>query len=382
MRRMINIMLFVPLIGLSQQQSLESINYDGNDREYIIYIPQSYSVNNPVPVLLAFHGGSGFADDFMNNEADFRSISDTAGFILVYPQALEDPNDGNSTNWLHKDPTDHKDIFFVEALIDDISTNYSIDTERIYACGYSLGGMFSYELACQLNNKITAISSVAGAAFFGAFSSCDIYHPTAVQSINGTEDGTHPYDDQNGWGYFSVAAIDSFWAVNNNTDALPIITPIPDINTADGSSVERYSWINGDGCVSVEELKITGGGHDWPSPLSPFTNQDINATSEVWNFVSKYNMNGLIECDTISTSISSLTLPKVSLQPNPSNGTFTVHSTQSILQIEVYNLLGKQVASEVGQGRNLALSMVQPTGLYFVKVLHNEGDVTLPYLLE
>ena len=50
----------------------------------------------------------------MNYEADFRTISDTAGFIVVYPQALEDPNDGNSTNWLHKEPTDHKDIFFIE----------------------------------------------------------------------------------------------------------------------------------------------------------------------------------------------------------------------------------------------------------------------------
>ena len=105
----------------------------------------------------------------MNNEADFRSISD-AGFILVYPQALEDPNDDNSTNWLHKEPTDHKDIFFVEALIDTIATQYNIDTKRVYACGYSLGGMFSYELACQLNYKIAAISSVAGAAFLGAFS--------------------------------------------------------------------------------------------------------------------------------------------------------------------------------------------------------------------
>ena len=86
--------------------------------------------------------------------------------------------------------------------------------------------------------------------------------------------------------------------------------------------------------------------------------------------------------DTTSTSISTITLPTVSLHPNPSNGTFTVHSTQSILQVEVYNLLGKQVATEVGEGRHVALSMVQPTGLYFVKVLHDEGDVTLPYLLE
>ena len=106
--------------------------------------------------------------------------------------------------------------------------------------------MFSYELACQLNHKIAAISSVAGAAFLGAFSFCEITHPTAVQSINGTDDGIHPYNDQNGW-YFSIAEIDSFWVNSNNTDISPIITPFPDVNSSDGSQVERHSWINGDG---------------------------------------------------------------------------------------------------------------------------------------
>ena len=203
------ILLFLPFLGISQQLTTQNILFDGNNREYIIYVPQIYSPSISTPLLFAFHGGSGYANDFMNYEADFRSISDTAGFILVYPQALEDPNDGNSTNWLHKEPTDHKDIFFVEALIDTIATQYNIDTKRVYACGYSLGGMFSYELACQLNHKIAAISSVAGAAFLG-FQFCEITHPTAVQSINGTDDGIHPYDDPNGW-YFSVVEIDSFW---------------------------------------------------------------------------------------------------------------------------------------------------------------------------
>ena len=295
------LLLTLPFCCFSQQLTTENIFYDGNNREYIIYIPQIYSSTNPTPILFAFHGGSGYADDFMNYEADFRSIADTAGFILVYPQALEDPNDGNSTNWLHKEPTDHKDIFFIETLIDTIATHYNVNTERVYACGYSLGGMFSYELACQLNHKITAISSVAGAAFLGAFSFCEISHPTAILSINGTDDGTHPYNDQNGW-YFSVAAIDSFWANSNNTDILPIVTQVPDINSSDGSQVERYSWINGDGCVSVEELKIINGGHDWPSPLSSWSNQDINANVEVWNFLSKYEMDGLIGCNSTSYS--------------------------------------------------------------------------------
>ena len=108
------LLLCLPYVGMSQQLTTENVLYDGNNREYIIYVPQNYSQSISTPILFALHGGSGYANDFMNYEADFRSISDTAGFILVYPQALEDPNDGNSTNWLHKEPTNHKDIFFIE----------------------------------------------------------------------------------------------------------------------------------------------------------------------------------------------------------------------------------------------------------------------------
>ena len=290
------LLLCFPFFALPQQLINENIFYDGNNREYIIYIPQSYSPSISSPILFAFHGGDGYAIDFMNYEADLRSISDTAGFILVYPQALEDPNDGNSTNWLHKEPTNHKDIFFIETLIDTISSEYNIDLNRIYACGYSLGGMFSYELACQLNNKIAAIASVAGAAFYGAFANCNITHPTAVLTINGTLDGTHPYNGLPNV-YFSIPDINNFWINNNNTDVTPIITQIPNSNVSDGSTVERYSWQNGNGCVSIEELKIINGDHDWPSPLSFWANQDIDANVELWNFLSKFDMNGLIACN-------------------------------------------------------------------------------------
>ena len=295
------LLLCLPYIGISQQLTTENIFYDGNNREYIIYVPQTYTPTSPTPVLFAFHGGSGYANDFMNYEADFRLISDTAGFILVYPQALEDPNDGNSTNWMHKEPTNHNDIFFVETLIDTIASNYNVDIERIYACGYSLGGIFSYELACNLNNRIASVSAVAGAAFLGSFSYCILSHPTAVLSIPGTNDQTHPYNDLNGW-YYSVSEINNYWATYNNTDPTPLVVQLPDLSSSDGSTVERYSWVNGDGCVSVEELKIINGGHDWPSTLSSWGNQDINASEEIWNFVSKFDINGLIGCNTTSNN--------------------------------------------------------------------------------
>ena len=286
------------------QQTTEYMFYDGHNREYILYIPSSYSSSTATPILFAFHGGTGYADDFMNYEADFRPIADTAGFILVYPQALGDPNDCFNTSWLHKDPTNHKDIFFIEALIDTLSTLYNIDNDRIYACGYSLGGMFSYELACNLNYKIAAISSVSGAAFIGAFGNCDLYHPTAVLTINGTTDNEHPYNDQSGV-FFPVPHISEFWANHNNTDQTPVVATIPDYDPNDGSTVERYSWLNGDNCVYVEELKVIYGGHQWPGT---FGNMDIDASNETWRFVSKFNTSGLINCSSTNTKNQQLVI--------------------------------------------------------------------------
>ena len=91
--------------------------------------------------------------------------------------------------------------------------------------------------------------------------------------------------------------LQTFWSNYNNTDPNPVITDVEDISPYDGSTVERKRWLNGDNCSSVQELKVIGGDHDWPGV---FGNMDINATNEIWNFVSKYDINGLINCNTSS----------------------------------------------------------------------------------
>ncbi len=288
------LIIYIPSFG--QEIFNEQIICDGNTREYIIYIPENYS-NSSLPLLIALHGGGGYAQEYMLYEADFRPVADTANFILVYPQALEDPNDDLSTNWMHKDPTNHDDVDFIEAIIDTISNNYLIDNSRIYLCGYSLGGMFCYSTACKLSDKITAIGSVAGGIFIGELTYCSPSNPISVITINGTLDDTHPYDDTEGI-YHSVNEINSFWINHNMTDLQPIIEQVENINSSDGSYVEKYSWINGNECSEVQELKIVNGGHDWPSFHNNWGNQDIDACIEIWNFVSKFSSNISLDCNT------------------------------------------------------------------------------------
>jgi len=285
---------------VAQQFLDETISHDGNTRMYRIYIPGSYDGNTSFPLVFNFHGGG----DNISSQvaiADMRGIADTANFILVYPQAFPDPGDGGSTNWLHKDPTDFDDVFFVEAMIDEISSRYSIDAQRIYACGYSLGGEFTYELACRLNDKIAAISAVARTMGTAAFNNCVPSHPTGIQTILGTDDFISPYDGFffNGEQfYLSADEMHEYWVTQNNTSTTPNVEQVPNTNQNDGSTVERITWENGENCVSVEHLKVNGGGHDWPGT---FGNMDIDASIEIWNFVSQFNLSGRIDCSITST---------------------------------------------------------------------------------
>ena len=285
--------LFITNISYAQGYISETIQHDGLIREYSIYVPASYDGTANFPLLFNLHGGGGTIASHIGI-ADMNPIADTANFIVVYPQARPDPSDGNSFNWIAKVPGTFDDVTFFSSLLDTIASNYQIDQNRIYACGYSLGGDMSFELACKLNSRIAAIAPVARTMQANPNSFCSPVHPTGVLTILGTDDITSPYNGITYLGveyYLSSAATHSYWATHNNCDttaSVNIVSP----------SVEQYFWSTASGCTYVEELKVIGGGHDWPGS---FGNLTIDSNIEIWEFVSRYNINGLIGC--ITTSI-------------------------------------------------------------------------------
>lgn len=307
MKKLILLLFFIPSLSISQTTLTSTLSFDGLIREYIVYIPLSYDPTKNTPVLFNFHGGGGYASDFILLN-DMRPIADTANFIAVYPQGAVDP-EGGTTSWLHKAPTDHDDIFFVEAIIDALSLEYSIDQNRIYACGYSEGAILSYELGCRLNNKIASFAAVSGSMLADHYRN-DIYgwgpcspsHPTGMMLIPGTIDSS-PHSTYEGLSYFdmplymSVNEITNYWSNYNNTDTNPVVTNLADSAPNDGSTVEQNLWLNGDNCVSVQELKVVNGDHEWPGS---FGNMDISASEEIWNFVSQFDLQGRIDCSSLS----------------------------------------------------------------------------------
>lgn len=351
---------------IAQQFLNNTLLHDGETREYTVYIPSSYDGNTTVPLLFNFHGGGG---DIASQIAiaDMRPIADTAKFILVYPQALPDPNDGGSTNWLHKEPTTVDDIFFVEAMIDTIISQYEINEGRVYACGYSLGGEFTYELACRLSSRIAAVGVVARTMGTGTFNNCSPTHPTGIITILGTEDWISPYDGLF-WGgiqyYLSADEVHNYWSSYNNTSSQPIVTQLPNLNQSDGSTVEHYWWGNGDQCVSVEHLKVIGGGHDWPGT---FGNMDIDASSEIWNFVSKYNLDGLINCSITSVYEA---IKEIRFYPNPVVESITIDMDLTVNQeYRIYSTIGELMISGKIDPENKTINLSDlPANIYFLSI--------------
>jgi polyhydroxybutyrate depolymerase len=259
----------------------QTIVYDGINREYILYIPDSYDGITSIPLMLNFHGFGGSASEYII-EADMRSLSESDTFILVYPQGsyLEGYSHWNACPKGGDNKSDTDDFGFVESMINEISSQFNVDMERIYAAGYSNGSMMAYGLANYKSDLIAAVASVSGGMLdcIGKTS-----HPMPIVHLHGTSDGVLPYNGSIGW--ISAQSTLDYWINFNNTTTNPNVSSY----NIGGMTIEHYVYGQGDNSVSVEHYKYIGGDHVWFSE-----NYQGQSTSElVWNFVSRYDINGL-----------------------------------------------------------------------------------------
>ena len=110
-------------------------------------------------------------------------------------------------------------------------------------------------------------------------SHCSHYMVVLHQMFRGTSDGVLPYNGNNDWN--SAQSTLDHWINFNNTALTPSI--------ASDNTIEHYVYDQGDSSVSVEHYKFIGGDHVWFSA----TYQGQSTSELVWNFVSRYDINGL-----------------------------------------------------------------------------------------
>ncbi|MDP5137457.1 pectin acetylesterase-family hydrolase [Rheinheimera baltica] len=259
-------------------QQMLTLLYDGLERSYLLTVPSEYSENIPVPLLFSLHPLGATAEQFFN-VTQLDIIAEREKFILVTPQGVR----GAWATTGFPPGGDADDIGFINALIDKLSTSYNIDANRIYATGFSNGAFLSIDLACNLSDRIAAVAPVAGVMTSTLMQSCMPKRPVPILQTHGTNDPLLPYE--------SAERVIDYWVSFNQTSSTPEIIDLPDPYPSNGTSVQRFTYANGASGVTVQHLRIEGGEHDWPGAVG---DSDINMAEEVWGFLKRYDLNGVI----------------------------------------------------------------------------------------
>lgn len=330
----------VSLISFSQTSQTLTMMHGGLTRTYKIYVPANYDGNISVPLLFNLHG---YTSDMDEQEVygDFRSIADTAGFILVHPNGTLDASGNRFWNAFTSFGVD--DIGFLNALVQEIKQNYTINDNKIYSVGMSNGGVMSYIMACQANNPFTAVGSVTGSMPVGSFPNCQANRPTPIIQIHGTADQVLPIGGNPQ--FEPVAEVVDYWVSHHDIPLnSPIFIELPDINTNDNSTAHQYIYCSDPNSpCEVEYFEIQNGGHTWPGSIVPLpnmgaTNQDINASAEIWRFFNQFSKDELLQTEKFSPQ------PELTIYPNPSydNEVF-ISTNQEVEKIILLNQLGQTV---------------------------------------
>ncbi len=274
------------------------VNVDGDQREFLFYVPQSLrAFSGPRPLVLVMHGVLSTDEKvFEKTLTSFNLLAERHGFVVAYPKAVLrawDLGEGIASSLL---PKRRDDIAFLKKVIAAIDGMIQIDRNRIYATGFSLGGQMSYALACKNPGLIRAVMTVSMSLPDFLVDDCQFGPPLSVLMIHGTEDhwvpfqgGTFPVGPRERDWYLSHERTVEIFRQRDGCNPALYFTELID-NLDDDTRVTRREWRQCDNSAVVSYV-IEGGGHAWPREEQSLearilgrATMEFDAADEAWTF--------------------------------------------------------------------------------------------------
>ena len=153
------------------------------ERKYTIDIPEDYDKNKTYRLIFAMHMMGGNMQTMVDqNFYGLKTYAEKDGVdvIFVAPEGYTD-----RSPWRGRDNKDH--IFFAD-MLELFKDKLSIDTSRVFSCGFSFGAMFTYSLSLAFQDDLRAVACYAPANW-NIYLPENTGKPLAFYSVTGTEDG-------------------------------------------------------------------------------------------------------------------------------------------------------------------------------------------------
>ncbi len=173
----------------------------GKEMEYALFVPSNYQKGKKTPLVVALHGLGSNPQQILR----YPGLTDQAekyGFIAVAPMGY------NSAGWYgvkgQKGPKmnpenlgelSEKDVMNV---LDLVRKEFTIDEQRIYLMGHSMGGGGAWHLALKHPDIWAALAPIAPAIFRPAADVAKIKHIPVIL-IQGDQDKLVPVASPRRW---------------------------------------------------------------------------------------------------------------------------------------------------------------------------------------
>jgi polyhydroxybutyrate depolymerase len=253
---------------------------DGVEHEYYVFTPTN-EANGLSPLLVLLQGGGADAGWRFASQFDWEALAEEEGMIIALPSGKR-VGDNEGAWQLNTNSESMQDIDYLEAMISEISSKYTVDASRIFAVGYSLGSMFSYELACQMSTRFAAIASFAGTMPVTP-NSCNPERNIPIMHVHGVQDPIIAY--ANTWDWKSWDSVGTMQDVPSLVQYWKDKYNCRYENETVNESVAHFVYDACDQGARIEHYRLENGTHDWPA--------DINGEptySVMWSFLSGYSL--------------------------------------------------------------------------------------------
>ena len=199
-----------PPVGKEQPKStasrIEKKTYDfkdaGKEMEYALFVPSTYDKEKKSPLMIALHGLGGNPQNIIRYRG-FTDLAEKHGYILVAPMGY------NPRGWYGARPLvrgkdddpknlaelSEKDVLNV---LDIVEKAYSIDPDRVYLMGHSMGGGGTWHLGIKYPARWAGLAPIAPATARPASDVEKIKHVPVIL-VQGDEDILVPVAGARRW---------------------------------------------------------------------------------------------------------------------------------------------------------------------------------------
>lgn len=312
---LLRIFLLVLLFAqLNAQEKIDgSFEFQSDpDKKYSIYVPSTYEANSPSELMLGLH-------PLNTNRWDGAAWRDT---LIVFAESnnllLVCPDGG--VDGKIDDPID---TAFTSLLLDSMELWYNVDVDKVYAMGFSWGGLTTYTYGLNHADRFAGFMPI-GAAINGSgviASVADQAKDKPFYIIHGSAD-------------------------NPNVRFFPLKDGLETIGA----------------CVETNLMSGVGHTIDFPN------RNQILTTGLDW----LRNINCVISSDE-----DVLKTVSISAYPNPSFGSFEIEVSNhsSIEQMQLFDLTGNLVLNLKPQNRQVISDL--ETGIYHLVIIEDSKNTTV-----